>query len=319
MGEAYSLHQNLLFFAVAVPAWLHVQHAWRRCDYRVPTDVVLLALAAGSAAATLAVGLEWPVGQVVSREVSATVVAPIVEESCKLVLLLWVLRDVPRHPRIGLVAGIALGAGFGLAENLSYATGMFGERGLSGGIFSAMTRSLMSLTGHVTLGIVVGVAWALGRPVAALVLVMPLHGVHNGLLVMVPEEFDAGMTRVLPIKVALFLAATAGAGWIARQAGALPPREAFWVRHATLERWFWLLWALPLGFYAFAFLSGSSIGAGRAAVGCAMAVFALLILPWRRVGGAERRTKNVSVPRPSSPTPDEPTRWAESARPPTRP
>lgn len=84
-----------------------------------------------------------------SSFVTAVVVAPIVEELCKVIFVVQLAKHESFDgPLDGLIYGAMVGAGFAAGENLLYAFVQFGTSGVTSGITLAIIRSVSSVIGH---------------------------------------------------------------------------------------------------------------------------------------------------------------------------
>lgn len=160
---------------------------------------------------------------------SIAATAPIVEEACKGLFLVW-LFSFRRREFGGVVDGIVyagfVGLGFAFSENILYLGGAFSEGGLAGGLMLFFFRCVLGPFAHplftAMIGVGLGVAATTARP--ALRLVAPvlgylgavaLHATWNGSTLLLD---GAGFFLVyLFIMVPIFVATVALLVWQRRR------------------------------------------------------------------------------------------------------
>jgi len=213
-GESFAAGRGVVPFVVALPlALLPVPLLvavvlWVDRLEPEPRGTLIFAFAWGAGIAALAAliintaGLEYvtqpELGASTGEYVSATLGAPVVEESLKgavLIGLLWRRRDELDGPTDGIIYAAMVGLGFAMIENVGYyinalVTPQRGGIALLGytfvlrGVFSPLLHPLFtSMTG-------LGVAYAANRRhgggwavLTGLLAAMLLHGIWNGLSV----------------------------------------------------------------------------------------------------------------------------------------
>lgn len=119
------------------------------------------------------------------------VIAPLVEEPCKALFLLYVIWN--RHfdnMTDGFVYGAAAGLGFGMTENLMYFVSASGDVGAWG--FTVVVRTFYSAVMHATATAIVGAALGYARfrgcavlglaGIGGLGMAMTVHALWNGLI-----------------------------------------------------------------------------------------------------------------------------------------
>jgi RsiW-degrading membrane proteinase PrsW (M82 family) len=139
------------------------------------------------------VPLTWVLGSAAAMHTGAVLVAPLVEEPTKAMVLPLVLRS--RHfdnATDGFVYGAAAGLGFGMTENFLYFVGGAAEGDVLAWAATVVIRTFFSAVMHATASSVVGafLGWAMFRRWPArllagatgLSIAMGLHGLWNGLI-----------------------------------------------------------------------------------------------------------------------------------------
>ncbi len=152
--------------------------------------------------------LTWMLGSTAAMHTSTVLIAPLVEEPTKALVLPLVLRS--RHfdnATDGFVYGAAAGLGFGMTENFLYFVGGAIEGDVAAWVGMVIIRTFFSAVMHATASSLVGalLGWAMFRSWPArllagatgLVAAMTIHGIWNGLIT---------ADQVLGTSGALFLA-----------------------------------------------------------------------------------------------------------------
>jgi RsiW-degrading membrane proteinase PrsW (M82 family) len=137
--------------------------------------------------------LTWAFGATAAMHTGTVLIAPLVEEPTKALVLPLVLRS--RHfdnATDGFVYGAAVGLGFGMTENFLYFVGSAATGDVWGWLATVFIRTFFSAMMHATASSIVGafLGWAMFRrwPVRALagacglLLAMTIHGIWNGLI-----------------------------------------------------------------------------------------------------------------------------------------
>jgi RsiW-degrading membrane proteinase PrsW (M82 family) len=217
------------------PHLLRVAFAWGA------GPAALIALVVNTAAVAAAAGA---LGTADAEALGAVVVAPVVEEAAKGVVLLWCLL---RHRREidgvldGLVLAGMVGVGFAFTENVLYFGRAFvlgiDESGLLGGFLlttsTFVMRGVLAPFAHPLfpsmIGVGIGVAaMTRSRGVGAVAVVtgyvgaVVLHALWNGAAVLAGEGFS---TFYLAVMVPIFLVAVVVAVWSRRREGRLVARH----------------------------------------------------------------------------------------------
>ncbi|MCA0436601.1 MAG: PrsW family intramembrane metalloprotease [Actinobacteria bacterium] len=171
-----------------------------------------------------------------AREVTAVVVAPVVEELLKGlgVLLVLLLR---RREFDGVVDGIVYAAtcaaGFAFAENVLYLGRGYTEYGATGLAVVLVTRGVFAPFAHpmftACFGVGLGIAATRSRgavrfiaPVVGLLLAMFLHGLWNATALV---GADGAVTLYLLLQVPMFVVAGIFAAWARRREGRIIAQE----------------------------------------------------------------------------------------------
>ncbi len=139
------------------------------------------------------VPLQWALGATAAMHAGAVLIAPLVEEPTKALVLPLVVRS--RHfdnTTDGFVYGAAAGLGFGMTENFLYFVGTALEGDLAAWMATVVVRTFFSAVMHATASSVVGafLGWGMFRGwfarvlagAAGLALAMTIHGIWNGLI-----------------------------------------------------------------------------------------------------------------------------------------
>ncbi|GGC58121.1 PrsW family intramembrane metalloprotease [Hoyosella rhizosphaerae] len=155
-------------------------------------SIAIVAAVIGS----LLFNLTWMAVLPTSNELalSLSITAPVVEEVCKGLFLVW-LFWFRRREFDGVVDGIVyaglVGLGFAFTENIFYLSAALREEGLEGGLVLFILRCVMSPFAHPLFTVMFGIGLGLAvqsryksvkvlAPVVGLVLGMVLHGLWNG-------------------------------------------------------------------------------------------------------------------------------------------
>jgi RsiW-degrading membrane proteinase PrsW (M82 family) len=193
--------------AAVIPAFLYARLVLRLDRYeREPRRTVLGCFLWGALFATFAAGILNAIGYGVAGaavgpdeadKITATFVAPLVEETLKgmaLLLLVLIFRDEFDNMLDGLVYGALVGLGFAMTENIFYFSVAFIEDGALGFGILVGIRTITGMFGHAMWTGLTGAAigWARSRhgkgalrfivPVLAWMGAMLQHGLWNGLL-----------------------------------------------------------------------------------------------------------------------------------------
>lgn len=193
--------------AAIVPAWFYTRLVLRLDRYeREPRRTVLATFFWGALFATLGAGIlnaigygfaGAAVGPDAANRITATFVAPVVEETLKglaLLLLVLIFRDEFDNTLDGLVYGALVGLGFAMTENIMYfSVTLLQEGAFSFGVL-VFIRTITGMFGHAMWTGLTGAAIGWGRsrhgrgaarfvvPILAWWLAMFQHGLWNGLL-----------------------------------------------------------------------------------------------------------------------------------------
>ncbi len=137
--------------------------------------------------------LTWAFGATAAMHTGTVLIAPLVEEPTKAMVLPLVLRS--RHfdnATDGFVYGAAAGLGFGMTENFLYFVGVAVEGDIATWVATVVIRTFFSALMHATASSLVGalLGWAMfrGWPTrllaggTGLLLAMTIHGIWNGLI-----------------------------------------------------------------------------------------------------------------------------------------
>jgi protease PrsW len=137
--------------------------------------------------------LTWAFGATAAMHTSTVLIAPLVEEPMKALVLPLVLRS--RHfdnATDGFVYGAAVGLGFGMTENFLYFVGTAASGDVGAWVATVVIRTFFSAMMHATASSIVGafLGWAMFRrwPMRVLAgclglgLAMTIHGIWNGLI-----------------------------------------------------------------------------------------------------------------------------------------
>ena len=137
--------------------------------------------------------LTWALGATAAMHTGTVLIAPLVEEPTKAMVLPLVLRS--RHfdnATDGFVYGAAAGLGFGMTENFLYFVGGAAEGDVAAWVATVIVRTFFSAMMHATASSVVGalLGWAMFRGWFARItagalglgLAMTIHGIWNGLI-----------------------------------------------------------------------------------------------------------------------------------------
>ncbi len=137
--------------------------------------------------------LTWALGGAAAMHTGTVLIAPLVEEPTKAMVLPLVLRS--KHfdnATDGFVYGAAAGLGFGMTENFLYFVGGAAEGDVAAWAATVVIRTFFSAVMHATASSLVGalLGWAMFRGwparlaagVTGLVLAMTIHGIWNGLI-----------------------------------------------------------------------------------------------------------------------------------------
>ncbi len=193
----------LSVFAAGVPILSFLGVLWWMDRYdREPIWLLLLVFAWGAIGAVVLslVGntiallpLTWALGATAAMHTGTVLIAPLVEEPTKAMVLPLVLRS--RHfdnATDGFVYGAAAGLGFGMTENFLYFVGGAAEGDVAAWVATVVIRTFFSAMMHATASSVVGalLGWAMFRGWFArlaagalgLGLAMTIHGIWNGLI-----------------------------------------------------------------------------------------------------------------------------------------
>lgn len=187
------------YFAVSLAAFLPGL-AWLvyfyRCDRYDPEPVKLVArtflvgMLVAMALGTVYTGLDYPWGPYMW---AAVIFAPLVEEPAKFLAVRWTVYGNRQfnEPVDGIVYGVSAALGFAAVENVGYvAGGWFGASPVSG-LFTLISRTVMSVPGHALFSSWWGAAlgYSKGRKPGAQILMVSLgllasivfHGAFNWL------------------------------------------------------------------------------------------------------------------------------------------
>lgn len=140
---------------------------------------------------------------IVSSLLSASVSAPIIEESFKalaLILLVLIFRKEFDDELDGIVYGAMIGFGFALTENIFYFFSVLSEQGLGAGLVNIFMRSFIFGLNHAFWTACVGASIGFARlsrkisarifvPFAGWMIAITLHGIHNGGIVLVESTY----------------------------------------------------------------------------------------------------------------------------------
>lgn len=198
---------TLSSLAAIIPAFLYARLVLRLDRYeREPRRTVLACFFWGALFATFAAGILNAIGYGVAGaavgpdeadKITATFVAPVVEETLKglaLLLLVLIFRDEFDNMLDGLVYGALVGLGFAMTENIFYFSAAFIEDGALGFGILVGLRTITGMFGHAMWTGLTGAAIGWGRsrhgagaarfivPLLAWCGAMLQHGLWNGLL-----------------------------------------------------------------------------------------------------------------------------------------
>ncbi|MCL4817783.1 MAG: PrsW family intramembrane metalloprotease [Vicinamibacteria bacterium] len=159
------------------------------------TALAIVGNGLGDAVFTAALGQ----GNPLIEGATASIVAPLVEESTKglglllllAVSLLW-LHEVD-GPLDGVIYGGVVGLGFTFTEDILYISRHTAEHGVAGGFVLLVLRTVLAGLGHASFtamtGLGIGIAVVarnpllrIAAPIAGWCLAVLLHGIHNGLV-----------------------------------------------------------------------------------------------------------------------------------------
>ncbi|WP_278315172.1 PrsW family intramembrane metalloprotease [Lolliginicoccus levis] len=200
-GAAASLGSAILAFVPVIP--LAALFLWVDRWEPEPGRMLLAAFMWGSSMAVLialisgtVLNITWAaiLSDLGAYAFSLAVTAPITEEICKGLFMVW-LFTFRRREIDGIVDGIVyaglVGVGFAFTENIFYLSGALSTEGIEGGILTFVLRCVISPFAHplftIMLGIGLGLAVQSARsevkyaaPVVGLLAAMLLHALWNG-------------------------------------------------------------------------------------------------------------------------------------------
>lgn len=220
-----------------IPMMLYLGLIWWLDRYdREPIWLVLLTFAWGALGGVLfaLLGSSFAMDRLIAligdesaNQLSAVIIAPLVEEPTKAMILFVIMFSrYFDHSADGFVYGAAAGLGFGMTENFLYFTTMSDD--LMGWVFMVVVRTFFSAVMHGCATSCVGACLGFARfrgPIAKVlavpggfILAMSIHGLWNGLLTL--QEFHpewpwltVANFVLFPIEVLLLLAVFQLALW----------------------------------------------------------------------------------------------------------
>ena len=140
--------------------------------------------------------------------VGTVIIAPLIEEPGKAVILLLLVRSVHfDNPTDGFVYGAAAGLGFGMTENFCYFANQAAEGEVGAWLLLVFTRTLFSAPMHACATALVGMSFGFAKfrnwpqrsvlVPAGLAAAIALHTLWNGLLVLDGSLGSSGLIAVL--------------------------------------------------------------------------------------------------------------------------
>lgn len=114
----------------------------------------------------LSAPIYWLTGETLGETISASLIAPVVEESIKglavlAILLIW--RNELDSPLDGIIYGAMVGLGFALVENVFYFMSVYQEGGLEAWGMNVFVRSIVFGLNHALFSSMTGLGIALAR------------------------------------------------------------------------------------------------------------------------------------------------------------
>ena len=189
--------------AILIPTIIYIQ-ILRWLDYcdRAPQSLAIVAFVWGALPAIVLALIfsplvEYPIRSLLNASlddaIGATIIAPIVEESAKGLIVYWIFAMTDRaqdDPMLGLIYGALAGYGFELTEDVMYFLGAWAGGGWTAWTGSVVVRALMFGTTHAFFTGMTGLGAGLARasasgfargafPLMGLGAAMTFHSLHN--------------------------------------------------------------------------------------------------------------------------------------------